>query len=216
MVPVRDGGPELPEDIETRPDGTPGSLDAYAPKPPVEEYIPDTPAIMLALATRPSPWRMVNTPKDDARTEAGPIPPSTAVPPDAETRDAANPVAASPADGGSLNPPADSPRAVHEGSGARGPLDLTERIFTGDALARFASARFDPNVPDEPLHFEHEDSVVELELVSAGGDPELEARRAAMMEAHPKGKPIVTFRHGTKAAQDETPDTANDETPEDG
>jgi hypothetical protein len=46
---------ELPEDIETRPDGTPGSLAAYTPKAPEEVFIPREPAIMVALATRPNP-----------------------------------------------------------------------------------------------------------------------------------------------------------------
>jgi len=47
--------------------------------------------------------------------------------------------------------------------------------------------------------------VVELELISTGGDPEAEARRAAMMAAHPEGKPIVTIRHGSKKPPDKPP-----------
>jgi len=48
--------------------------------------------------------------------------------------------------------------------------------------------------------------VVELELISAGGDPEEEARRAAMIAAHPEGKPIVTFRYGGKKPPGEPPE----------
>ena len=81
----------------------------------------------------------------------------------------------------------------------RGPLDLREPLFSGDALARFASARLDPNAPVEPLCFEDEDSIVELELISTGGDPEAEAERLATMAAHPEGKAIVTFRHGSNS-----------------
>ena len=186
-----DDVPDVPEDIETRPDGTPGSLRAYAPKPLVEEFIPREPAIMIALATRPGPYRMVNAPKDQLPGDNGqdPSPPADA--------GVAVPVAAAWEDARPTNP------AWPE---ARGPLDLRERIFTGDALARFASARFDPDAPVEPLRFEDEDSVVELELVSTGGDPAAEAERAAMMAAHPEGKPIVTFRHGVKRPPDEPQD----------
>ncbi len=42
--------------------------------------------------------------------------------------------------------------------------------------------------------------MVELELISTGGDPEAEAERAAMIAAHPEGKPIATFRYGSKIA----------------
>jgi hypothetical protein len=191
--------PELPEDIVTRPDGTPGSLSAYVSKPPVVEFIPREPAIMLALATRPAPYRMVNVAKDQTRVDAGeePVPPA-----DSPT-------------GTHVAAPPDAPPSSPEWPGARGPLDLRERIFTGDALARFASARFDPDAPIEPFRFDDEDSVVELELISTGGDPEAEAERAAMMAAHPEGKPIVTFRHGTKRPPDEPPDPMPDETPRD-
>jgi hypothetical protein len=178
---------DLPEDIETRPDGTPGSLSGYMRKPPIEEYIPREPAIMLALATRPKPWRMVNTPKAD--------------PGESEPIDGDEPVAEPtppPAP-----PPAREPLAPH--AFARGPVDVNEKIFSGDALARFASARFDPHAPIEPLRFDEEDSVVELELISTGGDPETEARRAAMIAAHPEGKPIVTIRHGSKKPPEEPP-----------
>jgi hypothetical protein len=162
--------PELPEDIATRPNGTPGNLAAYAPKKPVVTFIPREAPIMVALATRPKPWRMVNVPKDQA--PIADVPTSQAMT--------------------NVETPAQEPMAQ------RGPIDLRERIFTGDALARFASARLDPNAPVERLRFEHEDSVVELELISTGGDPSAEAQRAAMIAAHPEGKPIVTFRHGTK------------------
>jgi hypothetical protein len=173
----------LPEDIETRPDGTPGSLSGYMHKPPVEEYIPEEPAIMLALATRPKPWRMVNTPKADP----GEAQPAAEEVPEAEH----------------APPPETEPLAI--GPFARGPVDVNEKIFSGDALARFASARFDPHAPIEPLRFDEEDSVVELELISTGGDPETEARRAAMIAAHPEGKPIVTIRHGSKKPPEKPP-----------
>jgi len=181
--------PELPEDIETRPDGTPGSLAGYTPKPAVVQYIPREAPIMVALATRPGPWRMVNVAKDQAPPDPG-EPPVTVTPPDALTAEPGQP-------------------------STRGPLDLRERIFTGDALARFASARFDPDAPVEPHRFDDEDSVVELELISTGGDPEAEAERAAMMAAHPEGKPIVTFRHGTRSPPEEPADPAAEETPPD-
>jgi hypothetical protein len=146
--------PELPEDIETRPDGTPGNLTAYAPKVPVVTVIPREALIMVALATRPKPWRMVNVPKDQAPIEPGDV-----------AADASPPVAP-------------SPQPEHQT--LRGPVDLRERIFTGDALARFAATRFDPDAPVEPRSFEHEDSLEELELISTGGDPSAEAEQAAM------------------------------------
>ncbi len=114
---------------------------------------------MVALATRPKPWRMVNVP-DDQEHPADPNP-----------------------------PPPDAPR---------GPVDPQERIFTGDALARFAATRLDPNAPIEPLRFDDDYSLVELELISTGGDPSAEAEKAALMAAHPEGKPIVTLQYGTK------------------
>jgi hypothetical protein len=179
--PNRDDGPELPEDIETRPDGTPGSLAGYIPKPAVVEFVPREPAIMIALATRPKPWRMVNAPAGEAAAEPAPSP---------ETQ-----------------------TAGEENSVSRGPLDPRERIFSGDSLSRFASARFDPDAPIEKLVFEDEDSVVELELVSTGGDPAAEAERQAMIAAHPEGKPIAIFRHGTQAPPEDPPDPEGDENP---
>jgi hypothetical protein len=170
-MPDLDDVPEMPEDIETRPDGTPGNLAAYLTTPPVVEYVPREPVIMMALRTRPSPFRMVNIPKDAAGL---PVAPDSTVPP---TED--------------IPPPGQEPRM------GRGPLDLMERMFTGDALSRFASARFDPDAPVQPMTFEDDYSVVELELISTGGDAAAEAERAEMIAAHPEGKPIVTFRHGT-------------------
>jgi hypothetical protein len=172
-----DDVPERPEDVELRPDGTPGSLTAYAPKPPPQAvYIPREAAIMVALATRPKPWRMVNA-ANDAGTGA-------------EAR-------------------ADVPEPEPERSFQRGPLNLREAMFNGDALSRFASARLDPDAPRPPSDFDEEDSVVELELISTGGDPEAEARRAAMIAAHPEGKPIVTFRYseGRRPPRDTPEDT---------
>ena len=158
-------GDDEPEDLLTRPDGTPGSLAAYAPKPPDEDvFVPREPAIMVALATRPKPWRQVNTPKDQPAPEPVSIPAS----PEADT-----PV----------------PRARVSGI-----LDPMARIFTGDALARFASARLDPDAPAPIFSFEREDSVFELELLDTG--PDSEAERAALAAAHPEGKPAVSIRHG--------------------
>ena len=48
------------ERFETRPDGTPDTLTAYKKEPPEEAFIPREPPIMLALATRPKPYRIVN------------------------------------------------------------------------------------------------------------------------------------------------------------
>ncbi len=155
--------PDEPDDMRTRPDGTPGSMAAYAPQsPPEEEYAPREPPIMIALATRPKPWRMVNGPVD--------MPP-----PDQAAAD---------------TPPAPSP------SRPSGLLDPMERMFTGDALARFASARLDPNAPIQPMSFVDEDSVFELELLDTGPNPDAEADRAALIAAHPEGKPIVSIRYG--------------------
>ena len=134
---------------------------------------------MIALATRPKPWRMVNVP-------AGAVAASTA--------------------------PVDTAPAVPESPEPRGMFDERGRMFTGDALARFTSARFDPNAPVEPLVFEDEDSVVELEMISAGGDPEAEAHRQALMAAHPEGRPVVVFRHGTRSPPGVTPDPPPEET----
>jgi hypothetical protein len=140
---------------------------------------------MVALATRPKPWRMVNVPKDQA--PAGDLAAVTA------------------AEGAPVQEP--------EFRAPRGPLDMRERIFTGDALARFAATRIDPDAQVEPLRFEHEDSMVELELISTGGDPAAEADQAAMMAAHPEGRPIVTFRHGTKPPADQQLSDDKDEPP---
>jgi hypothetical protein len=162
--------PERPEDIEFRPDGTPGSLAAYVPKPPPEPvYIPREAPIMLALATRPKPWRQVNAANDHAEPAPQEQPPEEQSPAEAT-----------------------APRLM------RGRMN--EKMLGGDALSRFASARLDPNAPVKTLCFEHEDAMVELELISTGGDPEAEAERAAMIAAHPEGKPIATFRYGSKIA----------------
>jgi hypothetical protein len=165
-------GVQEPEDLKTRPDGTPGSLAAYAPKPPVEEFVPREPAIMWALATRPKPWKKVNASSDQPtdRSNDNEIP---------------QPIAS--------GVPAIEP-ATRIG---RGPVNLNEPMFIGDALSRYASARLDPNAPAELPNFNDEDSVVELELISAGGNPEMEAERQAMMAAHPEGKPIRTYRYGS-------------------
>jgi hypothetical protein len=181
LVPLEDL-PEIPEDIVTRPDGTPGNLTAYTPKAPVVTYVPREPPIMIALATLPKPWRMVNVPKDQAPTEAeaDTAPPEPAQEPDPPT--------------------------------LRGPVDLRERIFTGDALARFAATRLDPDAPVEPMQFESDAAMVELELISTGGDPATEAHLAAMKAAHPEGKPIVTFRFGTERP---LPNRKDDPTPDD-
>ena len=171
--------PELPEDLATRPDGTPGNLTAYAPKVPVVHFIPREAPIMVALATRPKPWRMVNVPKDQPPIATGDV-----------AADANPPAAA-------LQQP-DCPAQ-------RGPVDLRERIFTGDALARFAATRLDPDAPIEALRFDDDYSLVELELISTGGDASAEADKAAMQAAHPEGKPIVSFRYGTKPPPSDPP-----------
>jgi hypothetical protein len=280
-VPNLEDVPDMPEDLATRPDGTPGSLAAYAPKPRVEVFIPGEPAIMIALATRPSLWRMVNVPAveggadkegagdvkenetaagDTGTDEIGP----DGIRPDGSGQNhggqdhgsqdhgsqnhggqdqvgqdwigqdetgpgkaGTNGAGSRPADSGdgvpqppnsAMHPPIAPPGNAHGSAippddhppnagplNGRGPLDPREHIFTGDALSRFASARFDPDAPIEPLVFEDEDSIVELELISTGGDPEGEAERARMIAAHPEGKPIVTFRHGSRKPQDEPP-----------
>jgi hypothetical protein len=179
--------PQLPEDIETRPDGTPGNLTAYAPKAPVAPYIPPREApIMVALATRPKPWRMVNVPKDQAPT--GTV--------------------------SDTNPPAAALQEP-ERQVLRGLVDLRERIFTGDALATFAATRIDPDAPIEPMQIDSDAFTVELELISTGGDPAAEAEQAAMKAAHPEGKPIVTFRYGTELPSD-VPPNGKDDAPPDG
>jgi hypothetical protein len=160
--------PDIPEDIETRPDGTPGSLAAYAPKRPNEVYIPREAPEMIALASRPKPWRQVNAPPGHH-----PEPPPDQVP---ATPDCPDPGLAQ----------------------RRGPLDLTENIYGGDALSRFVSGRGDPGTRS-PLFDDTEDSIVELEVISTGGDPESEAYKAALIAAHPEGKPISVIRLGSGA-----------------
>jgi hypothetical protein len=185
--------PEVPEDIETRPDGSPGSLTAYAPEQPEQAIIPRIAPIMAALATRPGPYRLVNDP-------ASQIEPATGRPRSPPNENPTPGAAASPFDG----PPPDVLAANREPSVPRGPLDVTEHILVGDALSRFASARFDPDAP--PPLFEDDASEVELELISTGGDLEAEAHRAAMIAAHPEGKPIVTFRYGARRPPADGPD----------
>jgi hypothetical protein len=95
----------------------------------------------------------------------------------------------------------------------RGPLDLREDIFTGDALARFASARLDPEAPVPQPDYSDEELIVELELLNTGGTAEGEAHRAALIAAHPEGKPIKIIRYGARAPErikdeDKPPDTS--------
>ncbi len=141
---------------------------------------------MMALATRPKPWRMVNIPKEQApigTASADPDPPAAALAePEPQT----------------LQP--QTPRET-----LRGPVDLRERMFSGDSLARFAAARLDPDAPEECLQFDSDAAEVELELLSTGGDPEAEADKAAMQAAHPDSKPIVTFRYGTRPVPSDPP-----------
>jgi hypothetical protein len=168
---VSDDAPEQREDFTTRPDGTPGSLTAYLPKPDDTPFIPREPVIMWALATRPKPWRMVNTPLSEQPAQA------------------------------------EAPTVVDQPEpGMRGPLDLNERIFTGDAWSRFVSRPFDANAPPEGPVFDDEECIVELELVNTGGDPEAEAERQALMAAHPEGKPIKIFRFGGTKPPDKPPE----------
>ena len=137
---------------------------------------------MMALATRPKPWRMVNVPKDQAPVEVAAVPVVALQEPE---------------------PP------------ARSRVDMREKMFTGDALARFAATRLDPSVPLEPMVFESNVAEVELELISTGGDPSAEADRAAMMAAHPEGKPIVTYRYGMKQSSDPPLPNGKDDPPPD-
>ncbi len=162
----------LAEDMDTRPDGTPGSLAAYAPKEPVVPFVPREPVIMMALATRGKPWRQVNGPQ---ATEAVVVE-AVEVPVD-------------------LGP-------VARIAGGR---DLREKFLTGDALSRFASARLDPDAPLPDLVRDDRDepAVIEVEVISTGGDPVAEAERAAMMAAHPEGKPIVVRHYGPKQSNDD-------------
>ena len=85
------------------------------------------------------------------------------------------------------------------GMDTRLPLDVNEKLLTGDALARFVSARFDPDAPSQAFSFDDEDAMMELELISTGGDPDLEAEKQALMAAHPEGKAIKTIRNGARA-----------------
>jgi hypothetical protein len=120
-----------------------------------------------------------------------------------------------------VNAPKDAPPAEPAApmpeppQGARGPLDIQEDFLRGDAVARYASSRIDPYAP--PPAFEEDDAIIELELLSTGGDPETEAHRAAMIAAHPEGKPISIIRLGPRAPAripdmvpdgDEPPDTS--------
>jgi len=178
--PVSADAQEPPEDLATRPDGTPGSLAAYAPKAPVEVFVLREAPINLALATRPKLWRQVNVPRGDV-PGGGPV-----------ENNSAEPVAA----------PAMEPVLTV----MRGPLDVIERVLTGDDVARFTSARFDPDAPVQPINFDHEDSTVELEVISTGGDPDAEADRRALMAAHPEGKAIRTLRYGGMAPPGDPPD----------
>lgn len=152
----------LPDDVKTRPDGTPGSLADYAPKPPEIPFVPHEAPINLALATRPKPYRIVNAP------------------------------------GGSSPPPAPKP-AEPEPVTARfqSNVDLRTHLVSGDALARFASTRLDPNAPDPPLFRDDDHALIELEIISTGGDPELEAYREALAKADPEGRPISRIEYGS-------------------
>ena len=180
------GGPETPvaetETVltETRPDGTPASLSAYAPEPPEPPYVPGEPPIMLALATRPKPWRMVNAPKEEATAApSSPSPPASsaslgAFSPGVFSPGAFSPGAFSLGTGATPEPATGKPDPAPP-AGARlrgGPLDWKERLFTGDALARFAAARFDPDAPVPPLVIEEEGAMVELRRVDPGGAEE--------------------------------------------
>jgi hypothetical protein len=157
-----DDDADLPDDVATRPDGSPGSLDFYLPKAPEEEFVPGEPPIMMALATRPKPWRIV---------EKGATPPPGAQP---------------------------VPQAPDPG---RGPLDLAGRTFTGDDWASFASARAGPGETSDQIP--DEESLVELELISTGGDADAEAERAALQAAHPEGRAVKILRHGRRRGRTE-------------
>jgi hypothetical protein len=54
-------------------------------------------------------------------------------------------------------------------------------------------------------------------LISTGGDPSAEADKAAMMAAHPEGKPVVTYHYGTKPPPSDPPLlNGKDDSPPDG
>ncbi len=162
--PAPESGDGDPGDILSRPDGTPGSLAAYAPRrPPDDGHVPGEPAIMIALATRPKPWRQINVPAGQALDAPAAEPAATdgtaadgprldGPIPDGLARDGSPPDAAADLA---------TPRRL-------GVLNTTERLFTGDALARFASARLDPGAPKPDFIFADEESVFELELLDTG------------------------------------------------
>jgi hypothetical protein len=173
-------GFDLEEDIKMRPDGTPGSLWAYAPKPPEQVRIGGESAIQMALETREKLWRMVNAPPDEKDATAAP-----------------------------QSEPEVRPKVVKAPMDTRLPLDLNEKYLLGDALTNLLTARYDPHAPVPPADLE-EDTVVELELISTGGDPELEAEKQALMAAHPEGKPIRIIRLAGQAPPDELPEEPPD------
>ena len=96
-----------------------------------------------------------------------------------------------------VNQPDAEPSPPVEDAPAR-PIPMTERMFTGDALARFTSARLDPDAPPPaaPL-FDDDPAEIEIEVVSDGGDPETKALADSWSEAHPEGKPIRHIRLGS-------------------
>lgn len=66
--------PDADDTPPPRPDGAPADLGAYIRTPPEEPFVPMEPAIMVALATRPKPYRIVNAPQDQAPAPAPPPP----------------------------------------------------------------------------------------------------------------------------------------------
>jgi hypothetical protein len=181
-VPLR--ASDFEAEQKTRPDGTPGSLEAYLPKP-FPPVIPKEAAINLALATRPKPWRQVNVPKPLA---PGQMPPFHSVL--------------------TAPPPQD----------ARGPLDIREASFGGDRLARFASRRVDPEAaaPDLAADLGEDEAIFEIELLNTGGTAEGEAHRAALIAAHPEGKPIRVIRYGPRAPAGIPPEPDDKKPPDTG
>ena len=196
----------LADDFVTRPDGTPASLVFYEPKP-WPPIIPKDAPINMALATRPKLWRQVNEPKPPPPHGVMPDPPppfcSVMPPPSPED----------PPPRATVEPPPLVQPPPEPLDPPRGPLDLREKIYTGDALARFASARLDPNAPVPPPDYSDEELIVELELLSTGGTPEGEAHRAELIAANPEGRPIKVIRYGTRAPErisdeEKPPDTS--------
>jgi hypothetical protein len=94
-------------------------------------------------------------------------------------------------------------------------LDIREDSLVGDRLARFASRRVDPDAPAAEPELGEDEAIVELELLNTGGTAEGEAHRAALIAAHPEGKPIKVIRYGPRAPVSIKDEEPNDKKPPD-